>query len=67
MQPIARPPKLDASEYVYASGYKTKDACTLAIWDAQSDGQISLGEHPREVPYATNAGARRWAIALTGN
>lgn len=67
MQPIAKPPRLATHEYVYAYGYKSRDACTLAIWDAMSNGEVSAGERPREAAYTTAQGARRWAIVLTAS
>lgn len=67
MQPIARPPRLAVNEYIYATGYRTQNACTRAIWAAMSEEDISEGERPREAAYVTANGARRWAIVLTAS
>ena len=54
-----------ACEYVYATGYRTREAAESRIDDWHCEGDISPAEKPRAVAYANADGVQRWAVVLT--
>jgi hypothetical protein len=52
------------SSYLYAYGYRTREAAELAIIDELSEARVSRCENPRVVAYRTKDGRKRYSIVL---
>jgi len=50
--------------YIYAYGYRTREAAELAIIDELSESCVSRCENPRVAPYRTEDGRKRYCILL---
>jgi len=50
--------------YIYAYGYRTREAAELAIIDELSESRVSRCENPRVVAYRTKAGRKLYSIIL---
>jgi hypothetical protein len=52
------------SSYIYAYGYRTREAAELAIIDELSESRVSRCENPRVVAYRTKDGRKLYSIIL---
>lgn len=52
------------SSYIYAYGYRTREAAELAIIDELSESCMSRCENPRVVAYRTKDGRKLYSIIL---
>ena len=50
--------------YIYAYGFRTREAAELAIIDEISESRVSRCENPRVVSYRTKDGRKRYSIIL---
>lgn len=50
--------------YIYAYGYRTREAAELAIIDEIAESCVSRCENPRVVAYRTKDGRKRYSIVL---
>lgn len=57
--------KIKPAEYLYAWGYASLDAACDSADNMIADCEVSRCERPRVIGYTNEAGARRWAVALT--
>ena len=54
------------TRFLYAMGYRSREAAKAAMIDAYTEGRLTLGENPRLVIYATVGAQRYWAIEIDG-
>jgi len=54
------------TRFLYAMGYRSREAAKAALIDCYATGDITLGENPRLVIYATVGSQRFWAIEIDG-
>ena len=52
------------NSYIYAYGYRTREAAELAIIDELSESRVSRCENPRVVAYRTKDGRKLYSIIL---
>lgn len=52
------------ARFYYATGYKTREAAEMALFDLYADGEVSPSEWPLVERYTAKNGKTRYGITL---